>query len=270
MKEYLIAVDLEGIGGVVGDPYKTLTESADYELAKTNAVKEINTVVKALFDNGATKVVVWDNHGGGGNLDFSKIDGRVEQVDWRKYPYRLDFSVDYNFLGIIYLGYHSREGSFNGVLSHTYSSKGVQYVKINGKPVGELEIDSYMAAKHNIPPIFLASDDVCVEQFKETSPDTVCVTTKTGTGRNSAILRDEEEVLKEIYDGVVKAINSDIKPIRLPEPFNLEIRYTRGEATPAFYEYAKANDGIISVNYGDDTHTLLFEVGQVNRIIKLV
>ena len=71
--EYLIAVDLEGIGGVVGEPYKTLTESRDYKISTENAAREINSAVKALFDNGATKVAVWDNHGGKNNLDFSKI-----------------------------------------------------------------------------------------------------------------------------------------------------------------------------------------------------
>ena len=81
--EYLIAVDLEGIGGVVGLPNQTLNGSPDYEVAKENAVKEINAATKALFDGGATKVCVWDNHGGGGNLDFSKIDPRVEKIDWK-------------------------------------------------------------------------------------------------------------------------------------------------------------------------------------------
>ena len=39
--EYLIAVDLEGIGGVAGVPYETLNGSKDYEVAKENAVREI-------------------------------------------------------------------------------------------------------------------------------------------------------------------------------------------------------------------------------------
>ena len=268
--EYLIAVDLEGIGGVVGLPNQTLNGSPDYEVAKENAVKEINAATKALFDGGATKVCVWDNHGGGGNLDFSKIDPRVEKIDWKAYPYRLDFCVDHDFKGIIYLGYHAREGTFGGVLAHTYSSISIQYAKIDGVPVGELEIDSYIAATHGVAPIFVASDEACVKQFKESSPDTVFVTTKYGRSRNEAELRDEEDVLRDIYEGVSKAMKSDIKPISKACPFTLEVRYTRAEATPMFYEKGANDDGISSVRYGDDTHTLFFTVEKINRTAKMI
>ena len=270
MKEYLIAVDLEGIGGVVGAPYETLTTAPDYEVAKENAVREINAAVCALFDNGATRVAVWDNHGGGGNLDFSKIDSRIEKVEWRKYPYRLDFATDYNFSGIIYIGYHSREGTFNGVLAHTYSSKAIQYAKINGECVGELEIDSYIAASHGISPIFVSSDKACVQQFMQSSPDTVFVTTKEGYGRNSAKLRDEEEILKEIYDGVAKAAKADIKPLGISLPITLEVRYTRAEDAEKFYNIGKEDSGVASLKYGDDTHTVIYEISEINRTPSLI
>ena len=267
--EYLIAVDLEGIGGVVGEPYKTLTESRDYKISTENAAREINSAVKALFNNGATKVAVWDNHGGKNNLDFSKTDERVEKVDWRAYPYRLDFANDYNFKGIIYLGYHSREGTFGGILAHTFSSVGIQYAKINGAEVGELEIDSYIAATHGISPLLVASDDVCVNQFKKTSPDTVSVITKYGKGRNKAELKDEEVVLTEIYNGVVKSIKSDIKPVGINCPLTLEARYTRAEKAEEIYQKALLDDAV-TVQYGSDTHTLFFEIKKVNRIPSLL
>ena len=263
--EYLIAVDLEGIGGVVGLPNQTLNGSPCYEVAKENAIREINAAVAALYDGGATKVCVWDNHGGGGNLDFSRIDQRIEQIYWRDYPYRLDFAVDHDFKGIIYLGYHSREGTFSGILAHTYSSVAIQYAKIDGEPVGELEIDSYIAATHGIPPIFVASDLACVMQFKESSPETVFVVTKYGKSRNEAELRDEDEVVKEIYDGVSEAMKKDIPLLKKECPFTLEVRYTRAEAAPRFYELGLKDDGVENVRYGDDTHTLLCEITKINR-----
>ena len=270
MSEYLIAVDLEGISGVVGAPNESLTTSPDYALACENAVKEINAAVAALFDSGATRVAVWDNHGGGGNLDFSKIDSRIEKIDWRRYPYRLDFAVDYNFKGIIYLGYHAREGSFNGVLAHTYNSKAIQYVKMDSKLVGELEIDSYIAATHGIAPIFCASDKACTSQFAETSPETVFVVTKYGTGRNSAELRPLDDVVRDIYDGVCEAVKKDIKPISHKVPFTLEVRYTRSEHAVEMIERGTAESGVGSIRYGDDTHTVFFEINEINRTAKMI
>ena len=263
--EYLIAVDLEGIGGVVGEPYKILNDTPDYEISIANAAREINAAAKALFEMGATRVAVWDNHGGGGNLDFSKIDARVEKVPPRTQRYRLDFSENYNFKGIIFLGYHAREGSFGGVLAHTFSSTSIQYAKINGKPVGEFEIDSYISATHGIAPLFVASDDVCVNQCNELSPETVTVITKYGKGRNSAVLRDEDEVVKEIYEGVKQSVTANIPLVEVKCPIAYEVRYTRAEKAAEMYERAMENDGIDSVKYGDDTHTLHFVVNSQNR-----
>ena len=103
-KQYLVAVDLEGIHGVVGEPYKKLTASADYFNAVKNATKETNAVVKGLFDGGAELVAVWDNHGNGKNLDFSKIDSRVIRVEnppMEKYE-RLSFAK-HSFLTVYYI-----------------------------------------------------------------------------------------------------------------------------------------------------------------------
>ena len=153
-KDYLIAADLEGIHGIVGEPYKSLyPDVADYAKAIENAVKEINVAVKALFDAGAGRVAVWDNHGQGKNIDFSAIDARavrVENPPMKRYE-RLSFAKNFAFAGIILLGYHSKEGSFNGVLAHTYSSAAIQYYKIGGKTMGEAEIDAYIAGELGIP-----------------------------------------------------------------------------------------------------------------------
>lgn len=65
--KYIIAVDLEGAHGIVGEPYKgLLVDIADYKKAVENVTKEVNMAIKALYDSGATEVDVWDNHG---NLD---------------------------------------------------------------------------------------------------------------------------------------------------------------------------------------------------------
>ena len=79
--KYLIALDLEGVGGVVGVPYSGLKKESDgWYQARAQAVLEVNAVARALFDTGAELVALWDNHGGGGNLDYSLLDERIELV----------------------------------------------------------------------------------------------------------------------------------------------------------------------------------------------
>ena len=253
-KEYLIAVDLEGIHGVVGEPYKGLNDSSDYALAVENATKEINAVARGLFDGGAKTVAVWDNHGSGKNLDFSKIDSRVVRVEnppMARYE-RMAFAKDYAFDGVLYIGYHAREGSLNGILAHSYNSKTIQYYKVNGVAVGELEIDSWVSAEHGFAPLFCSSDEVCVKQALQIDGNIKTVITKYGTGRNSGVLRDGEDVLKEMYDVAFSCVNAQTTPKKLAFPAKLEVRFTRAE--DALKRLEKTRNYKIEAEFGEDSH----------------
>lgn len=256
-KEYLLAVDLEGIHGIVGEPYKGLNDSKDYFLAVENATKEINAVVCGLFDGGAKTVAVWDNHGSGKNLDFSKLDSRVIRVENRpmeRYE-RMSFAKNHTFNGVLYIGYHAKEGSFNGVMAHTYNSKTIQYYKINGNDVGELEIDSWAAAEYGFAPLFCSSDDVCVMQALRLEPRLQTVITKYGTGRNSANLRTSDEVLQEMYLKSILCAGMKNTPKKLVFPVTLEVRYTRAE--DALKRLEKTRKYGIETEFGADTHILV-------------
>ena len=254
-REYLIAVDLEGIHGVGGEPYKSLyPEVADYAVALKNAVKEINCVADVLFAAGAEKVAVWDNHGTGKNLDFSEIDTRVIRVENPPMPRyeRFSFAKDFAFAGIFLLGYHSKEGSFNGVLAHTYSSQRVQYFKIGGRTMGEAEIDAYIAGELGIPVLFCASDDVCVGQVRAAIPGIRTAVTKIGKGRNAAQFIEEEEVLRAIRAGVADALRAPNEPVRLTYPCVIEMNYTRAETAEAVLRKVKSIGQ--DARYGETTH----------------
>ena len=266
-KQYLINVDLEGIHGVVGEPYKTLTASFDYKTATENAVKEINTVAKALFETGAEKVVVWDNHGGSANLDYSTIDPRVEIVSKnteRKFGRFWFYKDEYNFSGLILLGYHAREGTFGGVLAHTFSSTSIQYYKINGTPIGEMEYDTYIAGHYGFPTIMIASDDVALAQISEFLPETKKVVTKYGKDRNAAEFIDADKYLDELYKATFEAVSLDIEPKKLEFPCVFEARYTRIEDGIKKYNNLKAIG--METEYGEDAHVVISKLYNYNDL----
>lgn len=254
-KDYLIATDLEGIHGIVGEPYKGLAPGVtDYEQAIQNAAKEINAAVCALFETNVDRVAVWDNHGSGNNIDFSTIDPRTIRVEnpvERKHQ-RFAFAEDFSFVGLILLGYHSKEGSFNGVLAHTYNSSQIQYYKIAGKTMGEAEIDAYIAGEMNIPVLFCASDDVCIRQVRETIPGIHTVVSKIGKGRNKAKFLEEAKVLSDIHDQVISAVHNPNKPIKLSFPCEIEVYYTRAEKAAEVLQTVKKYGQ--AARMGDTTH----------------
>lgn len=264
--EFLIACDLEGVHGVVGEPYKTLNETPAYQVAIEGAQKEINMAARALFDRGAKRVIVWDNHGGGGNLDFSKLDERVEPANPDADLFRGDFAKRYHIDGILFLGYHAKEGSQNGVLAHTYNSKNIQYVKLNGTSIGELYTDSRIFADMGIKPIFHAGDDVSAAEMKAVCQHAVTVITKYGKGRNRAVLCTEEDVLHRIYEGVLEAVGQIAAPYTctFPHDARLEIRYTRSERAAEVLVHAQKLG--MQVSYGEDTHVLCLSVEKANQI----
>ncbi len=257
-KQFLVAVDVEGVHGVVGEAYKSLhTGEPDYDKAVENAVKETNAVVKGLFDGGAELVAVWDNHWKGTNMDFSQLDSRVIRVENPPMPKyeRLSFAKNFSFDGILFVGYHARAGSVNGVLAHSYNSVGIQYYKVNGAQVGELEIDSWAAAEYGIPPLFCSSDDVCVGQALAVEPRMNTVITKIGKGRNSAVFRDENEVLAEMREKAEDCVRLKIAPEKLAFPSELEVRFTRSE--DALKRLDKVRRYGISADFGEDAHTVV-------------
>ncbi len=261
MKNYLILVDLEGIHGVVGEEYKGFGKSSfDYDIATANAVKEINVCVKALFEEGADNVYVWDNHGAGTNLDFSLIDPRAKKVDFPYTPLvRLDFLKELDICANLFIGYHAMEGTLGGVLAHTYDSGANQYYKFNGKAMGEYEMDSILSAAYGVPAIFAASDTACVKQMKDATPDVVTVITKHGLSRNKAEFRDEAVVLDEIYKGVKLAVNTPHKLIDFTFPCQIEVRYTRMEWAETYYKRNREQYGL-DVSYVEDCHTVTAEI----------
>lgn len=266
MKKYFISVDLEGVHGVIGEPYTGLTKTiADHANAVKNATLEINMAVRALFDGGADEVYVWDGHGGGGNLDFSLLDNRIQKMPTSIVytPQRFDCLKEQNFNGILYIGYHAREGT-GGILAHTYNSNANQYLKLNGKPLGEFELDSSIASEFGVPSIFAASDDVALSQMQTHAPHIVTVTTKYAKGRNKAVFRDSKEVLQEIYDGVRRAMSITELAPTFTYPCDFEMRYTRMEFAEEILN--KYCEKLPSLCYGEDLHILKATLRDVNDL----
>ena len=267
--EYLIALDLEGVHGVQGEPLEVSAfaigvGTSQYEVAKASAVQEVNAAVKALFDGGATRVLVWDNHGARDNIDFSLVDPRAEKIIVDKSKPRLAFLSDYDFQGVVFIGYHSKAGAVNGNLAHTYNGMEIQYVKLNGKQVGEFDIDSYIAGEYGVAPIFASSDDVCLGQVKEHSPATVTVMTKIGKGKRKAEFLDEATVLQEIEKGVGEAMKKKIPPTKLSFPCEFEIRYSKMEI--AEWKMETLSQQFEGVHYGEDGHTLCLTVDSIDAL----
>ncbi len=267
-KRILIALDLEGVNLVVGDPYTGLSKGTEqHAIACRQALLEVNTAADALFEAGAERVALWDNHGGGNNVDPAALDSRIEWIQPEPGTLRQAFAEG-EFDCICYFGYHAMEGTLNGVLAHTMNSKANQYYKLNGRYIGEIDMDAAIAAHYTMPSCFFASDEQGCRQASLSLPDIVTVTTKTGTGRNSAVFRDNAELLAEIRVKIVEAVRTEHPLHPLAFPCILEKSWKRMEDAAAARERIRAlgiecghpEDDIL----GRDAHTLVFRLSSID------
>lgn len=229
--KFIIAVDCEGVACAVGSSGGSLSQSRNYPMACRQAVRETNAATRALFDSGAGQVIVWDNHNGSLNLDYEQLDERCDILLGTGFEHRLA-PLDESFAGVLFIGYHSKDNVTDAPMAHSFNSKNVQWMKVNGREVGELAIDAAVAGTFGVPPLFVASDDKAVEEAKEFFPGITTVTTKTGYGWNAALSLHPRKAEAEIYEAVQKAVASrdQMRPFTFETPLVLERRLKRLDA----------------------------------------
>jgi len=201
-----VSVDMEGIGGIAS--WREMrTSSPDHNMVRSLATEEVNAVTRGLKASGVDHVVVCDSHALGENLYVEQLDPDVELV--RGYPraYYMLHGLDASFGLLILLGYHARCGTMHGVLDHSYSSFAIYNMKLNGKDVGELEINSGLAATYGVPVGLVSGDAELIEQVKSTLPQHVeTVVTKYGISRMAARSRHPEKIREELERKARKAV----------------------------------------------------------------
>ncbi len=232
--KFVVAVDCEGVACAVGSPNGTLSNSPNFEFAKKQATREADAAARGLFDAGAEHVIVWDNHGGSLNLDYDALDERCEIALGTGFPHRFP-GLDASFAGVLLVGYHAMDNTADAVMSHSFSSATYQYVRINGREVGEVEIDAAMAGDQGVPLILVAGDDRCVAEACAFFPGIESAVTKTAYGWNAAISKHPRRAVADIYAAAQRAARRcrEIAPFRLAAPVQLEVRFKRLDAAQA-------------------------------------
>lgn len=273
-KRILIALDLEGVNNVAGVPYEGLVKGCgQWKIAKEQGVLEVNAAARALFDAGAETVALWDNHGGSGNVDPDALDSRIRLITHDHSVPRMSFAKD-AFDCICFFGYHAMEGTLGGVLAHTMSSVSVQHYKLNGKYIGEVDMDAWIAAEYGMPSRFYAGGNIACSQAVRAVPEIVTVTTKEELSRNQANFRDNDELFRDIAENIVKAVSTEAEPHPLAFPAVMEKSFKRVEDAAKYLGRLRAagmdachpDDEIL----GKDAHTVVCTVHDILEFIRTI
>lgn len=196
---------------------------------------EVNACVDGILDyDPHAEVIVWDGHGDGG-IDVMHFHPRAKLI--ARGPICAPYFLDETFDALMFVGQHAKMGD-KGVLCHTYSSKSIEYYKINGVELGEFGCRALMAGTLGVPTAFIAGDDVAVEEAQELVPNIVGAAVKQSLARELAIHLSHEAACELIRAQAAVACQriSQIAPYYLLGPYTQEIRVLEGVSIQGYLD----------------------------------
>ena len=216
-----ISVDMEGVTGVVNVDDASRS-GKDYDYFRQTMTREANAAIEGALAAGATEIVVRDSHGSALNLLPEMLHRSSKLLrDWSGGPMSMMEGIDASYDAAIYVGYHARAGTPNGVLDHT-SSGNVTDISVNGVSMPETGYNALLAGYYDVPVVFVAGDKAVCDQARALLGTVETVAVKEGIG--AAALNLHPEVAREqIRAGVEKALQNlgDYKPYKLQAPYTM-------------------------------------------------
>ncbi|MET1101630.1 MAG: M55 family metallopeptidase [Pyrodictiaceae archaeon] len=224
MKAY-VSIDLEGLPGV-----SSLMQVAPslplYSDARRVMTWAANTVSKLLKENGFDRIVVADSHAYMANISYMDINVPIELIQGYPRPYSMVIGIEEGFDAAFFIGYHAAAGTLRGFLDHTYSSRVLYRVFVDGKQASEYLLNAYYAGYYGVPVALVAGDDHLRIEVEEYTPWAVFVPLKKGLSRISARYPSLGEAEKLLAEGVKEAArrlkNGELKPLK-PKPLNIKV-----------------------------------------------
>jgi len=222
MKVY-VSADMEGATGVV-HPSHVTSAHPEYERVRRIWMDDINAVVTGAFDAGAGEVLVNDAHALMANLLPEALHPRAGYILGYLKPGNQMQGLDSTFDAAILMA-HSRAGTANGVLSHTYVLREVHHIRLNGQPAGEMTFNIAWAGLHGVPVVLVIGDAATAAEASELVEGIHTVVTKVGLDPAAAQFPPVEEVRCRLREGAKAAVagRGRIRPWSPASPFVLEM-----------------------------------------------
>ena len=233
MKIYVLT-DLEGVAGVARWN-QTGRDTPGYPQAVRLMTEELRACVEGIqaTDPGA-EIWVWDAHGCG-SVDFERFPRGAKLINQA----RIDppAFLDASFSALFFLGQHAKAGTRDANLAHTYSSRNIEYYKINGIELGEFGCRAALAGSYGVPTAFVSGDDKMMAEARELVPGIYCAEVKVGLGPQVALHlapEDARQVIRSVASEATAHL-ADVSPYVIPgPPYEQEVRIW-GRTDPGAY-----------------------------------
>jgi D-amino peptidase len=233
-KKVFVITDLEGVSGIVdSDMQCSPYQSPRWEESRKLLTGEVNAAVDGLLEGGATEVVVWDAHDGSRTLSVTDIHPKARLLTGT--PVSPTCELDPGYSAVVFIGQHAMAGAQNGILSHSYSSQGIQNIWVNNQPTGEIGARTMLAGTFGVPVIMLSGDTAACKEIHELVPQAECAEVKSGVSRSAGFTLPHSAACALIREKARRAMErlGEFKPYKITGPAEVKVEFTpRG--TPEF------------------------------------
>ena len=230
----LIAADMEGISGVINwdqvDP-----NHGEYQRFRRIMTGDVNAAVRGILaaDTNA-EIVISDGHNNANNILIEEIDSHARLNSGTNAPFSMVQGISADIQGVIFVGYHARAGTPNAILDHTWSSKAVFNVWLNGVLVGEIGLNAAVCGSFGAPVIMLSGDQSACAEASGLLGSLETVVVKQATGRFSAQCLPVAQAQEAIQAGASRAVqrlktNTAPAPYQVSSPINMRVEFHASE-----------------------------------------
>jgi D-amino peptidase len=220
-KTVFVVTDAEGVAGVCRQDQ---TDPKDAEMRQL-LTGEINAAVDGFLAGGADEVIVWDGHDGSQTLSALTIHPKAKLLMG---GLGVTMTFERRYAAVAFIGQHSKANVRSGIMAHSYSSLGIQNMRVNGQPVGETETRTALAGWYGTPVILLSGDRAATEELRAIVPQAELAAVKEGLGRYTCLSMSATEARETIRAAATRAARKigQIPPYRIEGPVTVEMEYT--------------------------------------------
>ena len=199
---------------------------------------------------GATEIVVRDGHGAKTNIipDLLHEEAKLLRGVTAR-PENMMLGLDESFDAVIFIGYHAKGGTEEGILAHT-SSGNVVDLLVNGVSLPEAGYNAQMAGLLGVPVVLVAGDDWICGQVEELFGNVTTVETKLGMG-TAALNLHPKVARKKIREATTEALGdlSRYELFKLDPPYQMVLKVHREK--PLYPGAEKTGEGEFSFTSPD-------------------
>ena len=222
-----ISFDMEGVGGIAS--WKEMERERG--MVRQLATREINAVVQGIKASEKLIEEIWvvDSHAEGENLLPEELDEGITLVKGFPRPFYMMEGINNSFNFLFLIGYHSRAGTLQGVMDHTYSASSIYEIRLNNKPASELDINAGLASHYGVPLALVSGDNTFIKEVNVDYPKAKTVVTKYGITRFASTNRHPKEIREELFSKAKRAI-LEADSFSCPKwefPINVEVDFLK-------------------------------------------